>query len=39
LDAINVRRMRPEASEQEIDEDVARKMDTGEFDQITRRAP
>ena len=36
LDASRIRRLRPNASEQEIDEDVARKMETGEFDQITR---
>ena len=36
LDANKIRRLRPNASEQEIDEDVARKMETGEFDEITR---
>jgi UDP-GlcNAc:undecaprenyl-phosphate GlcNAc-1-phosphate transferase len=36
LEGISIRRLRPNASEEEIDEDVARKMETGEFDEITR---
>jgi UDP-GlcNAc:undecaprenyl-phosphate GlcNAc-1-phosphate transferase len=36
LDAIKIRRLRPNASEQEIEEDVARQLETGEFDEITR---
>jgi UDP-GlcNAc:undecaprenyl-phosphate GlcNAc-1-phosphate transferase len=36
LDAIAIRRTRPNASEGEIDADVADKVETGEFDQITR---
>lgn len=36
LDAISIRGIRPNASDQEIDEDLARKVETGEFDHITR---
>ena len=36
LDALRLRRARPEASEQEIDEDVAARLETGEFDAVRR---
>lgn len=36
LDAIRLRRMRPEVSEAEIDEDVAERIETGEFDAVRR---
>ncbi|HWI21713.1 MAG TPA: MraY family glycosyltransferase [Baekduia sp.] len=36
LEGITIRRARPGASEAEIDEDVARRLETGEFDQVPR---
>jgi len=36
LDAMRLRRIRPDASEEEIDADVARRMETGEFDAVRR---
>ena len=36
LDAIRLRRMRPEASEAEIDADVAARLETGEFEAVRR---
>ena len=36
LDAIRVRRLRPEATEAEIDEDVEQRLETGEFDAVRR---
>ena len=36
LDAMRLRRIRPDASEIEIDADVARRMETGEFDAVRR---
>lgn len=35
LDAARLRRIRPDATDQEIDEDVARALETGEYDAIT----
>jgi UDP-GlcNAc:undecaprenyl-phosphate GlcNAc-1-phosphate transferase len=34
LDAIRVRRLRPEATEEEIDDDVERRLETGEFEAV-----
>jgi UDP-GlcNAc:undecaprenyl-phosphate/decaprenyl-phosphate GlcNAc-1-phosphate transferase len=36
LDTIRLRRLRPEASEAEIDSDVAERLGTGEFDAVRR---
>jgi UDP-GlcNAc:undecaprenyl-phosphate/decaprenyl-phosphate GlcNAc-1-phosphate transferase len=36
LDAIRLRRMRPEASDAEIDADVEQRLETGEFDAVRR---
>jgi UDP-GlcNAc:undecaprenyl-phosphate GlcNAc-1-phosphate transferase len=36
LDAIRLRRVKPETSEEEIDEDVATRLETGEFDAVRR---
>jgi UDP-GlcNAc:undecaprenyl-phosphate GlcNAc-1-phosphate transferase len=36
LDAIRLRRMRPDASEEEIDSDVVRRLETGEFEAVRR---
>jgi len=36
LDAIRLRRMRPDTSEEEIDSDVAARLETGEFDAVRR---
>ena len=36
LDAIRLRRVKPDASEEEIDADVAQRMETGEFDAVRR---
>jgi UDP-GlcNAc:undecaprenyl-phosphate/decaprenyl-phosphate GlcNAc-1-phosphate transferase len=36
LDAIRLRRARPDTSEEEIDRDVAARMETGEFDAVRR---
>ncbi len=36
LDAIRLRRAKPEASEEEIDEDVETRLETGEFDAVRR---
>jgi UDP-GlcNAc:undecaprenyl-phosphate GlcNAc-1-phosphate transferase len=36
LSAIRIRRLRPEVSETEVDEDVARQIETGEFEAIKR---
>ena len=36
LDTIRLRRLRPEASEEEIDHDVAERLETGEFDAVRR---
>jgi UDP-GlcNAc:undecaprenyl-phosphate GlcNAc-1-phosphate transferase len=36
LDAMRLRRIRPDASEAEIDADVALRMETGEFDAVRR---
>jgi UDP-GlcNAc:undecaprenyl-phosphate GlcNAc-1-phosphate transferase len=36
LDAIRLRRLRPAATEEEIDADVAQRMETGEFDAVRR---
>ena len=36
LSAIRIRRLRPEATEDEVDEDVERQMETGEFEAIKR---
>jgi len=36
LDTIRLRRMRPEASDAEIDEDVAARLETGEFEAVRR---
>jgi hypothetical protein len=36
LDASRLRRRRPEASEQEIDADVAERLKTGEFEAVRR---
>ena len=36
LEGIKIRRLRPNASEQEIEEDVVRQLETGDFDEITR---
>jgi len=36
LDAMRLRRIRPDASEEEIDADVARRMETGEFEAVRR---
>jgi UDP-GlcNAc:undecaprenyl-phosphate/decaprenyl-phosphate GlcNAc-1-phosphate transferase len=36
LDAIRLRRTKPDASEEEIDRDVAARMETGEFDAVRR---
>jgi UDP-GlcNAc:undecaprenyl-phosphate/decaprenyl-phosphate GlcNAc-1-phosphate transferase len=36
LDAMRLRRIRPDASDEEIDADVARRMETGEFDAVRR---
>jgi UDP-GlcNAc:undecaprenyl-phosphate/decaprenyl-phosphate GlcNAc-1-phosphate transferase len=36
LDAIRLRRMKPDASEAEIDSDVAQRLETGEFDAVRR---
>jgi UDP-GlcNAc:undecaprenyl-phosphate/decaprenyl-phosphate GlcNAc-1-phosphate transferase len=36
LDAIRVRRARPEASPEEVARDVARDFETGEFDAVAR---
>jgi UDP-GlcNAc:undecaprenyl-phosphate GlcNAc-1-phosphate transferase len=36
LDAIRLRRVRPDATEQEIDEDVGQRLETGEFEAVRR---
>jgi UDP-GlcNAc:undecaprenyl-phosphate GlcNAc-1-phosphate transferase len=36
LDTIRLRRVKPEASEEEIDRDVAERLETGEFDAVRR---
>jgi UDP-GlcNAc:undecaprenyl-phosphate/decaprenyl-phosphate GlcNAc-1-phosphate transferase len=36
LDAIRLRRVRPDATEQEIDEDVGKRLETGEFEAVRR---
>ena len=36
LDTIRLRRVKPDASEEEIDADVAQRMETGEFDAVRR---
>ncbi len=36
LDALRLRRVKPDASEEEIDADVAQRMETGEFDAVRR---
>jgi UDP-GlcNAc:undecaprenyl-phosphate GlcNAc-1-phosphate transferase len=36
LDAIRLRRLKPDATEAEIDEDVAARLETGEFDAVRR---
>jgi len=36
LDAIRLRRVKPDTSEEEIDEDVATRLETGEFDAVRR---
>ena len=36
LDAIRLRRMKPDATEREIDEDVAARLETGEFEAVRR---
>ena len=36
LDSIRLRRAKPETSEEEIDSDVAQRLETGEFDAVRR---
>jgi UDP-GlcNAc:undecaprenyl-phosphate GlcNAc-1-phosphate transferase len=36
LDAVRLRRMRPEATDDEIDADVEQRLETGEFDAVRR---
>ena len=36
LDAIRLRRVKPDASEEEIDADVETRLETGEFDAVRR---